>query len=377
MIFETERLILRPWNEEDAESLYEYAKDPLVGPIAGWPVHTSVDCSREIIKNVLAVEGTYAVCLKEDNRAIGSVGLIPPAQTHTVISENEIEVGYWIGVPFWGQVLIPEAVRKIQEHVFVDLGCTAMWCGYYDGNIKSKKCQEKCGFVYHHTEENKPCVVMGDVRTEHFTRITKEEWMKRTDAVLYVHGKDGTADEAKDYEKFFPDAYVYGFDYKAQNPWEAKNEFIEAAKELSEKYNRVILVAESIGAYFSMNAGIDKYVDRAYFISPIVNLERLIMNMIGWANTTEEELERRGIIPVEFGEDLSWEYLSYVRENRISWSTPTEILYGSLDNLQSLDTIEEFVNRTSAGLTVMEGGEHWFHTKEQMDFFDEWLNKVK
>ena len=174
--FETERLIIRPWNEDDAESLYEYAKDPLVGPIAGWPVHTSVEDSREIIKSVLSADETYAVCLKEDNHAIGSVGLIKPEQSHTKVGDDEIEVGYWIGVPFWGKGLIPEAVRKIQEHAFLDLGCTAMWCGYYDGNEKSKRCQEKCGFVYHHTEENKPCVLMGDNRTEHFTKLTKEAW---------------------------------------------------------------------------------------------------------------------------------------------------------------------------------------------------------
>ena len=83
MTFTTERLILRPWEEADAESLYEYARDPRVGPIAGWPVHTSVENSLEIIKNVLFAPETYAVCLKSDNRAIGSIGLIPPMQSHT------------------------------------------------------------------------------------------------------------------------------------------------------------------------------------------------------------------------------------------------------------------------------------------------------
>ena len=99
MIFETERLIIRPWTVDDAESLYKYAKDPLVGPIAGWPVHTSIDNSKEIIENVLSADETYAVCLKEDNIAIGSIGLIPPAQSHTKAADDEIEIGYWIGVP--------------------------------------------------------------------------------------------------------------------------------------------------------------------------------------------------------------------------------------------------------------------------------------
>lgn len=178
MVFETERLVLRPWEESDAESLYEYAKDPEVGPIAGWPVHTSVEESKNIIREVLSAEGTYAVCLKEDRKAIGSVGLIKPMQSHVKLGEDEIEIGYWIGVPFWGRGLIPEAVRRIQEYAFEELGYNAMWCGYYDGNIKSKRCQEKCGFRFHHTEENVRCVPMGDVRTEHFTRLLKEEWEK-------------------------------------------------------------------------------------------------------------------------------------------------------------------------------------------------------
>lgn len=186
MEFRTERLILRPWKESDAQSLYEYAKDSEVGPIAGWPVHTSVENSLEIIRNVLSAPETYAVCLKEDNRAIGSVGLIPPAQSHTKACENELEIGYWIGVPFWGKGYIPEAVKRLQRHAFEDMGCSAMWCGYYEGNEKSKRCQEKCGFQYHHTEENKSCPLMGDVRTEHFSRLTKEQWeINVQTAVLY------------------------------------------------------------------------------------------------------------------------------------------------------------------------------------------------
>lgn len=172
----TERLILRPWVEDDAESLYEYAKDPAVGPVAGWPAHTSVENSLEIIKNVLSAPETYAVCLKEDNKAIGSIGLISPMQSHTAAAKDETEVGYWIGVPFWGKGYIPEAVRAMQKRAFEDLGYNAMWCGYYDGNEKSKRCQEKCGFIYHHTEKDKPCELMGDVRTEHFTYITKAQW---------------------------------------------------------------------------------------------------------------------------------------------------------------------------------------------------------
>ena len=179
LTLQTERLILRPWEEDDAESLYEYAKDPAVGPIAGWPPHTSVENSREIIRDVLSADETYAVCLKEDNRAIGSIGLISPAQSHTALGAAELEIGSWIGVPFWGRGLIPEATERLIRHAFEDLGCSALWCGYYEGNEKSKRCQEKTGFTFHHIERDGPCELMGDVRTEYFTRLTKDEWLRR------------------------------------------------------------------------------------------------------------------------------------------------------------------------------------------------------
>lgn len=172
----TERLILRGWADSDAESLYEYAKDPEVGPIAGWPVHESVEHSKMIIRDVLAVPGTYAVCLKEDNAAIGSVGLLFGENSNLVISEKEAELGYWIGVPFWGQGLIPEASRELLRYGFEELGLTRIWCGYFDNNVKSKKTQEKVGFLYSHTNENVYWKLMDDYRTEHIYSMTKEQW---------------------------------------------------------------------------------------------------------------------------------------------------------------------------------------------------------
>lgn len=176
MKFETERLVLRPWSVEDAESLYEYAKDSEVGPIAGWPAHTSVDNSREIIKNVLEIPETYAVCLKADNKAIGSIGLLIGEKSNIKIADNEAEIGYWIGVPFWGQGLIPEAVKVLMEYAFEELKMKKLWCGYFDGNEKSKRVQEKCGFQYQFTHKDKVWPLMNDVRTEHITCIMKEQY---------------------------------------------------------------------------------------------------------------------------------------------------------------------------------------------------------
>lgn len=175
MRLETKRLVLRPWEGEDAEELYRYACDPAVGPIAGWAPHTSVENSLEIIHGVLSEPETYAVVLKGTGKPVGSVGIMRAGQGSAPMSDTEAEIGYWIGVPYWGQGLIPEAVNELLRRCFEDLGCTAVWCGYFDGNEKSKRVQEKCGFIYHHTEENKPCAIPDVYRTEHFTRLSKEE----------------------------------------------------------------------------------------------------------------------------------------------------------------------------------------------------------
>lgn len=191
--------------------------------------------------------------------------------------------------------------------------------------------------------------------------------------LVYVHGKGGSAEEAERYRALFTQGDVLGFDYRAQTPWEAQDEFQSVFNALGKNYDKITLLANSIGAFFSMSALTESHIDRALFISPIVNMERLICDMMTWAQVTEEELQRRGEIPTDFGETLSWEYLSYVRAHPIKWAVPTAILYGDKDNLTSLGTVTAFAEETGATLTVMPGGEHWFHTEEQLAFLDEWF----
>ena len=191
--------------------------------------------------------------------------------------------------------------------------------------------------------------------------------------VIYVHGKGGTAEEAKHYRTLFVESDVIGFDYKSQNPWEAKSEFSLFFDLHSKGYDSVILIANSIGAFFSMHALAEKNISKALFISPISNMEKLITNMMIWSNVTEEELCRKKEISTGFGETLSWEYLCYVRKHPIKWNIPTCILYGANDNLTSLETVSEFAKQIGASLTIMNDGEHWFHTNEQMEFLDNWI----
>ena len=175
MILETSRLILRPWDETDAESLFEYAKSPLIGPAAGWPAHASLETSLQLIRKVLSADEIYAVTIKNENKAIGCIGLLIGNQSNFNIKEHEAEIGYWIGVPYWGQGLIPEAMHELMRYAFDELSITTIWCGYFDGNEKSKRVQEKCGFRFHYTEE-KYWVPTNETKTVHITRISKKEW---------------------------------------------------------------------------------------------------------------------------------------------------------------------------------------------------------
>ena len=193
------------------------------------------------------------------------------------------------------------------------------------------------------------------------------------DAVLYIHGKGGCAAESDHYKTLFPNCRFIGLDYQSFTPWETGTEIRTAAEELKMEHESIVLIANSIGAYFSMCAGIGHLISKAYFISPIVDMERLILNMMSWANISEKELEEKGVIHTSFGEDLSWDYLSYVRDHPVCWTVPTRILYGRSDNLTSYETISVFAKTHGAELTVMEDGEHWFHTDKQMQFLNNWI----
>ena len=184
MTFETERLILRPWTEDDAASLYRDASDPDVGPSAGWPPHTDVENSRNVIREILAKDGTFAVVPKGTCEAIGSISLMgnmTGSASNITDKEDEAELGYWIGKPFWGRGLIPEAARELMRYGFEELGLNKIWCGYFDGNEKSRRVQEKCGFVYHHTNRDIIWFATGETLTEHISCITREEWNTGTD----------------------------------------------------------------------------------------------------------------------------------------------------------------------------------------------------
>lgn len=174
----TERLVLRPWCESDAEALFRYASDPDIGPPAGWPPHKSVENSLEIIRTVFSAPETYAVVLKESDEPVGCCGIMFADNLLSVASRpEEAEIGYWIGKPYWGHGFIPEAVRALLSRCFNDLALDRVWCGYYDGNVKSRRVCEKCGFSYHHTNRDITSP-LGDTRTEHFYTLAKDNFIR-------------------------------------------------------------------------------------------------------------------------------------------------------------------------------------------------------
>lgn len=191
--------------------------------------------------------------------------------------------------------------------------------------------------------------------------------------IIYIHGLGGNAKEAEHYKPLLKKSDVIGFDYKAKNPWEAKEEFSRFFDQKSAGYDSVVLIANSIGAFFAMCSLSGKRISKALFVSPVADMEKLIEAMMAQSNVTEAELRQKKEIKTDFGQTLSWQYLCHVRENPISWNIPTCVLYGEKDNLISSETITAFSKKIGAKLTVAKNAEHWFHTPEQMKALDKWV----
>lgn len=161
---------------------------------------------------------------------------------------------------------------------------------------------------------------------------------------------------------------------KVQNCVRDLSDIMTYAKE---KYDEINLWACSMGAYFSLLAYKNEDIKQCVFLSPVVNMKTIIDNMMLWSNVTENELKEKQEIKTDFGQTLYWDYYEYVKNNPIiSWDKKTHILYGDKDNMQSEDLIKDFSSKFSCDLSVLENGEHYFHTEEQLKFYKEWLDRV-
>lgn len=143
------------------------------------------------------------------------------------------------------------------------------------------------------------------------------------------------------------------------------------------RWKRISLFGCSLGAYFSLMAFRDQRFEQALFLSPVVDMERLIHSMMSWSGVTPEQLERQGEIRSGFGQTLYWDYYCYVREHPVDcWDTPTDILYGGCDNLSEREAVDLFAAKFGAHLEVVPGGEHFFHTEEQLRAYCAWLENT-
>lgn len=327
-----------------------------------WLKSVTDNASAETVNPAWVVTDTY-FAFDEDDRIVGIIDL-----RHTLndFLKDFGNCGYSVRPSQRRKGYATEMLKLILGRA-AEVGMDRLQLSVERANVASVKTITKNGGKYERSFSFE-----GEEADVYYIDLKKQ---KKSGAVLYVHGRGGSAKGAEHYKPLFPDMDVIGLDYQTDTPWETNQEIEAAVTELKGQYDHVILIASSIGAYYSMHADIGKSIDHAYFISPIVDMEKLIADMISWANVTEEDLKREKTIQTEFGEELSWEYLTYVREHPIHWTTPTDILYGSTANLQSYETMKRFADQTNSTLTVMPDGEHWFHTEEQMKFLDAWITK--
>ena len=183
IMLETPRLWLRPFRDSDAADVYAYARDPQVGPIAGWQPHKSLEESREIIRTVFSAPGVFAMELKETGAVVGSVGFVGNHPAGCFPDSPDDEVGYALTPACWGLGLMPEAVEAVLEYGFTQLEMKRIWCGHYAGNWRSKRVMEKCGFRYQFPR-TEFVQLMGVTRQSYFYVMTEEAWRERISCAL-------------------------------------------------------------------------------------------------------------------------------------------------------------------------------------------------
>lgn len=220
-------------------------------------------------------------------------------------------------------------------------------------------------------------------KIEHIPAIL---WGEPADRIyLFVHGKGGSKEEAERFAEIIcakgwqvlsidlPKHGERSLENGTFDPWHVVPELQSVMLYLKSGWGKIGLRANSIGAWFSMLAFGEEACEKCLFVSPVLDMERLICNMMRWASVSEEMLQRRQEIKTDFGETLSWKYLTYVREHPIlKWDSPTAILYAEKDNLTERCVVDSFCTRFHSELSVMETGEHWFHTPEQLAVLDQW-----
>ena len=205
---------------------------------------------------------------------------------------------------------------------------------------------------------------------------------------LYIHGKLGFKEEAESFAEIactkcwkvlsidLPEHGERKQEKDRFNPWCVVPELETVLQYMQQHFKTIGLRANSIGAWFAMQSFDGTEFERCLFVSPVLDMEKLIQNMMQWAGVSEERLKKESLIPTDFGEILSWEYYEYVKAHLITqWQCQTDILYAGNDNMTALKTVDEFAEQFHASLTIMKNGEHWFHTPEQLMVLNQWITE--
>lgn len=158
---ETERIYLRHWTVEDAETLYRLASDPDVGPRAGWTPHASVNESREVILKVFDNPTTWAIVLKATNEPIGAIGYGPSCDCGLPALPDEPTIGYWVAKPYWNMGICTEALHLMLDHIRLNTSICSLVSGHFTDNPASGKVMEKCGFTPTGEECTSPSLAIG------------------------------------------------------------------------------------------------------------------------------------------------------------------------------------------------------------------------
>lgn len=172
---ETERLILRMWSKKDAPELYEYAKNPNVGPHAGWKPHASVHESRMIISQMFLTNMCWAIVDKESGKVIGSIGLEEDKFRPDIKSK---ELGYSLAEDHWKKGIMTEAAKRVIRHAFDDLRLDLLMIKTGDANIRSQRVIEKCGFTYEGTLRKAYLLFDRSIREVRCYSMLREEYDK-------------------------------------------------------------------------------------------------------------------------------------------------------------------------------------------------------
>ena len=206
---------------------------------------------------------------------------------------------------------------------------------------------------------------------------------------LFVHGKNGCKEIAEDFAKIAAkkgwqvlSVDLPGHGERVQEsgqffPWQIVPELKMVMTFIKRRWQTVGLRADSLGVWFCLLAFSDDHIDKSLFVSPILDMEKLIYDMMRYASVSEERLKKEKEIKTDFAETLSWEYLEFAKKNKIeNWNVKTSILYAENDSFTNRNTVDSFVKKYGCNLTVLKEGDHWLHTPQQISMLSRWTEFV-